>query len=43
VESEELWMELHVLHQHGWSVSALARHFKLNRRTVWVITKTRHS
>jgi transposase len=34
VESEELWMELHVLHQHGWSVSALARHFKLNRRTV---------
>jgi transposase len=34
VECEELWMELHVLHQHGWSVSALARHFKLNRRTV---------
>jgi len=34
VESEELWMELRVLHQHGWSVSALARHFKLNRRTV---------
>lgn len=34
MESEELWMELHVLHQHGWSVSALARHFKLNRRTV---------
>ncbi len=27
-------MELHVLHQHGWSVSALARHFHLNRRTV---------
>ncbi|MEO8898457.1 MAG: IS21 family transposase [Candidatus Dormibacter sp.] len=27
-------MELHVLHQHGWSVSALARHFKINRRTV---------
>lgn len=34
MESEELWMELHVLHQHGWSVSALARHFNLNRRTV---------
>ena len=34
MESEELWMEQHVLHQHGWSVSALARHFKLNRRTV---------
>ena len=27
-------MELHVLHQHGWSVSALARHFNVNRRTV---------
>ncbi|MHB8719432.1 MAG: hypothetical protein ACYDAC_11160 [Candidatus Dormibacteria bacterium] len=27
-------MELHVLHQHGWTVSALARHFKINRRTV---------
>jgi transposase len=34
MESEELWMELHVLHQHGWTVSALARHFKINRRTV---------
>ena len=34
MESEELWMELHVLHQHGWSVSALARHFNINRRTV---------
>lgn len=34
MESEELWMELHVLHQHGWSISALARHFNLNRRTV---------
>jgi transposase len=27
-------MEMHVLHQHGWSVSALARQFELNRRTV---------
>ena len=27
-------MELRVLHEHGWSVSALARHFNLNRRTV---------
>jgi hypothetical protein len=34
VESEEVWMELHVLHEHGWSISALARHFNLNRRTV---------
>lgn len=34
MESGELWMELHVLHQHGWSISALARHFRLNRRTV---------
>ncbi|HEY9288376.1 MAG TPA: IS21 family transposase [Candidatus Dormibacteraeota bacterium] len=34
MESGELWMELHVLHQHGWSISALARHFHLNRRTV---------
>jgi len=27
-------MELHVLHRHGWSISALAREFGLNRRTV---------
>jgi transposase len=27
-------MELHVLHRHGWSLSALAREFGLNRRTV---------
>jgi transposase len=27
-------MELHVLHQHGWSLSALAREFGLNWRTV---------
>ena len=27
-------MELHVLHRHGWSLSALAREFGLNWRTV---------
>ena len=27
-------MELHVLHTHGWSISALAREFGLNWRTV---------
>jgi transposase len=27
-------MELHVLYQHGWSISALAREFDLNWRTV---------
>jgi transposase len=27
-------MELHVLHQHGWSIIALAREFGLNWRTV---------
>jgi transposase len=27
-------MELHVLHKHGWSISALAREFGLNWRTV---------
>jgi transposase len=27
-------MELHVLHRHGWSISALAREFDLNWRTV---------
>jgi transposase len=34
VESEEIWMDLHALHRHGWSISALARKFHLNRRTV---------
>jgi DNA-binding IclR family transcriptional regulator len=34
VESEEIWMDLHALHRHGWSISALAREFHLNRRTV---------
>lgn len=33
MESEETWMELHVLHRHGWSISALAREFGLNWRT----------
>ena len=27
-------MELRVLHQHGWSISALAREFGLSRNTV---------
>ena len=27
-------MELHVLHRHGWSISALAREYGLNWRTV---------
>ena len=34
MQSGETWMELHVLHQHGWSISALAREFGLNWRTV---------
>jgi transposase len=27
-------MELHVLHKHGWSISALAREFGVNWRTI---------
>jgi len=34
LQSGETWMELHVLRRHGWSLSALAREFGLNRRTV---------
>jgi len=34
VESEDIWMDLRALHRHGWTVSALAREFKINRRTV---------
>jgi transposase len=34
LKSGATWMELHVLHQHGWSISALAREFGLNWRTV---------
>jgi transposase len=30
----EIWMALHVLHKHGWSISALAHEFGLNWRTV---------
>jgi transposase len=33
MQSEETWMELHVLHDHGWSVAALAREFGLDWRT----------
>jgi hypothetical protein len=34
MKSGATWIELHVLHQHGWSFSALAREFGLNWRTV---------
>jgi transposase len=34
VQSEETGMDLRALHRHGWSNSALARRFGLNRRTV---------
>ncbi len=33
MQSEETWMELHVLHRHGWSIAALAREFGLDWRT----------
>ena len=33
MQSEETWMELHVLHDHGWSIAALAREFGLGWRT----------
>jgi transposase len=33
LQSEDTWMELHVLHRHGWSIAALAREFGLNWRT----------
>jgi transposase len=33
LQSEETWMELHVLHRHGWSIAALAREFGLDWRT----------
>jgi transposase len=33
MESEDTWMELHVLHRHGWSIAALAREFGLAWRT----------
>lgn len=31
---QEIWMELRALHRQGWSISALAREFNLDRRTV---------
>src|SRR4029078_6386600 len=34
MKSGAIWMELHALHKHGWSISALAREFGLNWRTV---------
>ena len=33
LQSEDTWMELHVLHRHGWSIAALAREFGLDWRT----------
>jgi transposase len=33
LQSEDTWMELHVLHRHGWTIAALAREFGLNWRT----------
>ncbi len=33
MQSEETWVELHVLHRHGWSIAALAREFGLSWRT----------
>ena len=33
MQSEDTWMELHVLHDHGWSIAALAREFGLDWRT----------
>lgn len=33
-QAGETWLELRVLHQHGWSISALAREFGLSRTTV---------
>lgn len=33
MQSEDTWMELHVLHRHGWSIAALAREFGLSWRT----------
>lgn len=33
MQSEDVWMELHVLYRHGWSIAALAREFGLDWRT----------
>ena len=35
MQSGETHLELKVLHDHGWSVSALAREFGLSRTTVY--------
>ena len=34
MKSGAIWMEMHALHKHGWTISALAREFGLNWRTV---------
>jgi transposase len=34
MKSGAIWMELHALYKHGWTISALAREFGLNWRTV---------
>lgn len=34
MESEGIGIDLRALHRHGWSISALARRFQINRRTV---------
>jgi hypothetical protein len=36
MQSGATHLELKVLHQHGWSVSALAREFGLSRTTVYL-------
>ena len=41
MQGEETWMELHVLHRHGWSIAALAREFGLNWRTAHRLCATR--
>lgn len=33
MQSEDVWMELHVLRRHGWSIAALAREYGLDWRT----------
>lgn len=34
MQSEEVWMSMKVLQEHGWSIAAMAREFGLNWRTV---------
>jgi hypothetical protein len=33
LQSEDTWMELHVLHRHGWSIAALVWELGLDWRT----------